>query len=61
MQKARSEFYEAWQIHAFLLRCEGLTYMRIAERLGVSRCTAAYMVGKACRRLSRAWQKVLPF
>ena len=51
LSKARRE-------HAFLLRCEGLTYQQIGERLGMhTRNSSRIMVYKFGRELARALRK----
>lgn len=55
-----SEYLEARQVHVFLLRCEGLTYLQIGRRLGVSTNMARIIHAGAVRRLAWAWRGVLP-
>jgi hypothetical protein len=51
-----------WE-HAFLLRCEGLTYQQVGDRLGVGKERArqmifrfAHILNRRCRRMRVRWE-----
>ena len=50
-------YYKAREEHAFLLRCERLSYAKIGARLGVCGARAHQMIQKFSRRLRSATRK----
>jgi len=44
-----SIYHEATAEHAFMLRCEGLTYKAIGRRIGVSQTMVKLKIGKLVR------------
>jgi transcriptional regulator len=57
--KYNQDYWEARRIHVFLLRCEGLTYKQIANRLGMNRQGARVVHYQAIHLLMWAWRHIL--
>ena len=53
------DYGEARKEHAFLLRCDGLTYREIGQRIGVVTQTARALANRHCRRVVRVLRKTL--
>jgi hypothetical protein len=50
-------YYEARREYAFMLRCEGLTYKKIGERLGISHHRTSQLVWGFAKRLAQAMKQ----
>ncbi len=53
----RHEYVLARREHAFLLRCENITYQKISERLGLSRGHVEVSVKHFARKLAHAMRR----
>jgi hypothetical protein len=56
-QSTPHELKQAWNEHAFLLRCEGLTYRKIGEHLGVSSTRAMGRTMQFSRTMAHVMRK----
>jgi DNA-directed RNA polymerase specialized sigma24 family protein len=55
---ADMEYHDARREHAFLLRCEGVKYKEIGQRLGVRKQAAHQLVMRFGKRLNKAMRRL---